>query len=81
MIVGVLYGTSSELSSHYKKINMDFPVFVDKEFWHRLTVHENFYLELSNAIGEVALEVDGRKHLQNAIDSLALEIEAFLGEE
>lgn len=77
MIVGVLYGTSNELSGHYKKINKDFPVFVGKEFWHRLTGHENFYLELSNAIGEVALEVDGRKHLQDAIDSLALEIEAF----
>jgi len=81
MIVGVLYGTSNELSGHYKKINKDFPVFVGKEFWHRLTGHENFYLELSNAIGEVALEVDGRKHLQDAIDSLALEIESFLKEE
>ncbi|HEA30447.1 MAG TPA: restriction endonuclease [Leeuwenhoekiella sp.] len=81
MIVGVLYGTPSELSGHYKKINKDFPVFVGKEFWYRLTGLENFYLELSNAIGEVALEVDGRKHLQEAIDSLALEIEAFLEEE
>lgn len=80
MIVGVLYGTPSELSGHYKKINRDFPVFVGKDFWHRLTGQENFYLELSNAIGEVALEVDGRKHLQKAIDSLSLEIEAFLGE-
>lgn len=81
MVVGVLYGESNELSAHYKKINQDFPVYVGKEFWHRLTGKENFYSDISNAIGEVALEVDGRKHLQEAIDFLALEIESFLERE
>lgn len=44
MIVGVIYGESSELSSHYKKINEKYPVIIGKDFWHRLTGKEDFFL-------------------------------------
>jgi len=37
MVVGVVYGEEAELSSHYKKISANFPVFVGKEFWYHLT--------------------------------------------
>ncbi len=74
MVVGVVYGQSKELSGHYRKINKEFPVIVGKEFWHHLTGKENFYFEISNAIGEVALEIDGTQKLQETISKLSEEI-------
>lgn len=78
MVIGVLYGEVEELSSHYKKINEKYPVIVGQEFWYRLTGNEEFYLDLINTIGEVAIEVDGTKVLGETIDILAKEIEAKL---
>src|SRR5690606_22279851 len=75
MIVGVIYGEEEELSSHYRRINDRFPVLVGKTFWEHLTGKENFYYELIDAIGDLALEVDGTLRLQETIDSLAKEIE------
>lgn len=74
MIVGVVYGETSELSSHYKKIGQNYPVYVGKDFWHRLTGKEDFYFKLIDAIGEVALEVDARKVVEKTIQKLAKEI-------
>lgn len=74
MIVGVIYGESNELSSHYKRINESYNVFVGQEFWYRLTGKESFYFELIDAVGEVALEVDGTQVLEATIDSLAKDI-------
>lgn len=75
LVVGVLYGDPDELSNHYKKINLSFPVFVGQEFWHRLTGSKSFYLELSAAIGEVANEVNGKQILQDTIERLAVQLE------
>jgi len=75
MIVGVVYGEDSELSSHYKKISVNYPVFVGQEFWHRLTGKKDFYFELIDVIGEVALEVDASKVVENTILKLSKEIE------
>ncbi|MCB0453127.1 MAG: restriction endonuclease [Aequorivita sp.] len=74
MVVGVIYGQPSELSTHYKNVNKEFPVIVGKEFWHRLTGQDNFYFELTNSIGEVALEIDGTQVLKETISALAEEI-------
>ncbi|WP_157208577.1 PmeII family type II restriction endonuclease [Mariniflexile maritimum] len=76
LVVGVVYGEASELSSHYKRINQNYPVLIGKEFWFRLTGKEDFYLDLIDAIGEIALEVDGTKVLHQTIEALAKEIEA-----
>ena len=76
MIVGVIYGETSELSSHYKRINQKYPVIVGKDFWHRLTGKEYFYFDLIDAIGDVALEVDGTNVLNQTIEALSKEIEA-----
>jgi len=76
MIVGVVYGEETELSSHYKKISNTYPVIVGKDFWHRLTGKEDFYLELIDAIGDVALEVDGSHLVEQTIGTLAQEIRA-----
>ena len=74
MIVGVIYGDHTDLSSHYKKIEQNYPVIVGQDFWHRLTGQENFYFELIDAIGEVALEVDATKVVSETISKLAKEI-------
>lgn len=76
LIVGVIYGDQAELSSHYRKINQQFPVYAGKDFWHRLTGKEDFYLELIEAIGDVAREVDGSTKLNEAIEKLASQIES-----
>ncbi len=75
MIVGVVYGEDAELSSHYKKIGNTFPVIIGKDFWHRLTGKVDFYYELIDAIGMVALEVDASKVVEQTIKTLAIEIE------
>lgn len=74
MIVGVVYGEDAELSSHYRKISQNYPVYVGKDFWHRLTGKEDFYLDLIDAIGDVALEVDASKVVETTIENLAKEI-------
>lgn len=76
MIVGVVYGDGSELSSHYNRIHNSYPVIVGQDFWHRLTGKDDFYFELIDALGEVALEVDGRKVVENTISNLAIQIKA-----
>lgn len=75
MIVGVVYGDAEELSSHYKKIGKLYPVIIGKDFWHRLTGKDDFYFDLIDAIGEVALEVDASKIVEQTIKTLAVEIE------
>lgn len=75
LIVGVLYGTPDDLSNHFVKISQHYPVFVGADFWHHLTGEADFYNQLISAIGEVALEVDGRERLEAAITALALEVE------
>lgn len=74
MIVGVLYGTSKQLSGNYKKINDDFPVLVGQDFWFHLTGDEDFYSDLIKAFGEVAKEADSTKLLESTIKELAKEI-------
>lgn len=75
MVVGVLYGEHDDLMAHYIEIERDYPVYAGKLFWHHLTGKEDFYFELIAAIGEIALEVDGREKLEEAITLLANEIE------
>ena len=75
MIVGVIYGEEPELSSHYRKISQSFPVVIGKDFWHRLTGKEDFYFDLIDAIGDVALEVDGSHIVEETISQLAIEIQ------
>lgn len=75
LMVGVFYGTSDQLSNHYKKLNKDYPIIVGKDFWHRLTGQENFYTILGKAMGEIALDYDGTELLEEVIEQLAKEID------
>lgn len=74
LMVGVLYGEENELSTHYQKINKQFPVIIGADFWCRLTGNPRFYYELIDAFGEIAFEVDGRSVLEKTIATLELEI-------
>lgn len=78
MVVAVIYGASEELSGHYRRIDTRYPVIVGKEFWNRLTGDEDFYLDLIEAFGDVANEVNGSAKLEQVIDRLAIEIQATL---
>ena len=80
MIVGVLYGTHRELSSHYKRIEREYPVIVGSDFWHRLTGNEDFYIRITDAIGDVASEYDGSELVESIIESLTIQITQALEE-
>jgi len=75
LMVGVFYGKSRDLSTHYKKIQKDYPVHIGQDFWYRLTGDNNFYSELTSAIDDVAAEYDGRVMLDQVITKLAKEID------
>lgn len=74
LIVSILYGEVTELSSHYRNIQnkYSYPVFIGQDFWHRLTGDEHFYFELSSALGAVVLEeTNDLAILENTINELA----------
>ncbi len=81
LVVGVFYGQPEELSTHYKRIEQTYPVYVGKDFWHRLTGDEDFYRVLTDAIGDVASEYDGSKLIESVIVDLAAEIRKEFGME
>lgn len=71
--VGVIYGEAQDLSSHYLRITSQFhhPVLIGEEFWHRLTGDKNFYFDLIECIGHVAIEADFKTKLDDVIKELA----------
>ncbi|MBN4082515.1 hypothetical protein JYT13_01765 [Mariprofundus ferrooxydans] len=73
MIVGVIYGENNQLNGHYKRITnqYDFPVYVGKDFWHRLTGDETFYQDLIGAVGSVAIEADYSNEFKDIIRELS----------
>ena len=78
LVVGVFYGEPNELSGHYKNIQKNYPVYIGKEFWHRLTGDDNFYSLITSAMGDVASEFDGSSLINRVINELAKEIEKTL---
>jgi hypothetical protein len=74
LVVGILYGEPSQISSHYQRIETRHPVIVGAEFWYALTGDKEFYYHLIDAFGEVALEVDGTAKLEETIQTLTEEI-------
>jgi len=73
LVVGVLYGESGDLSSHYKRITRDYhyPVLAGKEFWYRLTGDEDFYADLIKCIGEVARDANFMQELDDIVEKLS----------
>jgi len=73
LVVGVVHGTETQLSGHYKKLRdtYHFPLYVGKKFWYCLTGEEKFYEELIQVIASVAVEIDGKELLEETIKDLA----------
>lgn len=73
-IVGVLYGEVSELSMHYKEIDKTHPVYIGKDFWHRITGFEDFYSGLVNELHKSINDLDTKNVIQIGCNELAKEI-------
>ncbi len=73
-IVGVLYGEIEELSMHYKSIDKTHPVYIGKEFWHRITGFPNFYEGLVSELHKSINSLNSEDKFQNGCDLLAEEI-------
>lgn len=79
--VCISYGEISDISSHYKNIakeeiggQINTPIYIGKDFWHRLTGNENFYNELLTLFIEAFEEEDCSEIFQSNLDSLTAEI-------
>lgn len=70
-VVGVLYGTPDSLSQNYRVIDRDYPVYVGKDFWQRLTGDEFFYDKLIDAFVDAAKELDSSSLLDDVVNKLA----------
>ena len=77
LIVGVLYGATNKLSSHYKTVATTYPVYCGADFWEHITGDKTFYLRLAKAFGEVVEEekIDGSQYIEAAIAKITKEIE------
>lgn len=70
-VVGIFYGEPKDLSANYRKIEKDYPVYIGKDFWYRLTGDENFYNKLIASFAEAAKEMDSSKLLNDTIQKLS----------
>lgn len=75
LILGVLYGTESQLSQHYKRIDEKHPVIIGKEFWYRITGFPNFYDKLISKLDFLILDFDTEDFFKKGYLTLAKEIE------
>ena len=73
-IVGVVYGKKDQLSSSYRKIDEEYPVFIGSDFWYRLTGDPVFYEDLIHAFVEAADELGSSAILDKQISILAADI-------
>ena len=73
-IVGLLYGEVHELSLHYRKIDKVHPVFVGRDFWHRITGFPLFYDQLVVALHESITNLDTKNIFEEGRNELANEI-------
>ncbi|RXJ65914.1 restriction endonuclease [Halarcobacter ebronensis] len=73
LIVGVIYGEYGELSSHYKRINLQYhyEIIIGEDFWYRLTGDKDFYSDLIKAVGEVAIDANFKQELEEVIIKLS----------
>lgn len=76
-----VYGESSQMNSFISKLADDYPVYMGKEFWYRLTGEEDFYNRLIDCISEVVNEVDMKSFVEEVIEALSKEIESEFAED
>jgi len=74
-VFGLIYGEPSQQNSFIQEVQQDYPVLIGKDFWHHFTGDPNFYSDLVNAIGEVAVETNMQDTINEVIQDLAKDIE------
>ena len=80
--IGITYGSLQEISGHYKKISlssvggqMNIPIYIGKDFWHRLTGDENFYIDMVGLFVTLFEQEDYSDLLEQDLSKLAKQIE------
>lgn len=73
LIVGIVYGTPRQLSSHYKRIinQYHYPVIIGQDLWHRITGDPDFYDDLIKAVASVAVESNFKNEFEEVVSELA----------
>lgn len=74
LILGILYGDSSQLSGHYQRINNRYPVIIGKEFWYRITGFPSFYHNMIIEIDQLIAQAPMSNTFKKAFDKLLNEI-------
>lgn len=75
-VVGVVYGSHSDLSTMYKRIeNEGFPIYSGSEFWHHLTGSETIYKELISIAQDASKQSGMKKSVENLSDRIAEQVE------
>lgn len=74
LIVGVLYGNTSQLSAHYLKIDKRYPVIVGADFWYHITGFPDIYKKFIAAIEEYVAKMPASTVFQEALQKLTSEI-------
>lgn len=79
--VGIYYGAHADISANYRRIEsssvgsqLNIPIIVGKDFWHRLTGDENFYTDLISVFVELFEQEDYSKLFDEDLKNLAKEI-------
>ena len=74
-IVGVLYGSTDDLSMHYREINNKHPVLIGEDFWHRVTGFPGFYENLIENLETMIDRIDTGNFVEQGIKKLTEEID------
>lgn len=75
LIIGVLYGSHSQLSQHYLKIDQTYPVYTGSDFWNRITGFETFYDRLVIGLNDVIDGLDSGGFFEKGYLKLAQEVQ------
>ena len=73
LVVGVAYGHADQLNPNYRALRdgHNIPIYVGKEFWHRLTGEDNFYEALIAAFVSAAKDDDSEGLIEDVVKKLA----------
>ena len=80
MVFCLLYGEQDEKNGFVQELESDYVVIMGQEFWHRFTGDKDFYHDLIDTFGEVAVEVNMKKEIDEVINALSQEIKKEYGE-
>ena len=75
LVFCLIYGELEEKNSFVKKLELNYTVYIGKDFWHRFTGDEQFYKELIMVVSNIAREINMKSIVDEVIDKLSEQIE------